>query len=206
MKSLSDIKQLLKEIKDEPIRHREQNKKKWYKIGKYLLNENKIVMHKETQIAAWRTYQYYSKIKEDWDGLSPRQFSKIKKSKFLDLLKRREEIEREILLTFSTLNQDHVTEDYADGRHVTKNTHVKEDHIDGQYVTYNSEDHVDGRHVTEDITAEDHGDRHHVTDITAAQQQPGDPGPAGELNINNRQDHGMIDIEELLNDWLREAM
>src|SRR6266540_3704287 len=167
MKSLSDIKQLLKEIKDEPMRQRKQNKRKWYKIGKYLLNGNKIVMHKETQIAARRTYQYYSKIKGDWDGPSPRQFSKMKKSKFLDLLKGREEIEREILLTFSTLNQDH---------------------------------------VTEDITAEDHGDRYHVTDITAAQQQPGDPGPAGELNINNRQDHGMIDIEELLNDWLREAV
>ena len=110
-------------------------------------------MHKETQIAARRTYQYYSKIKGDWDGPSPRQFSKMKKSKFLDLLKGRKEIEREILLTFSTLTQDHVTEDHADGQHVTWN--------------YNSEDHVDGRHVTEDITAEDHGDRHHVTDITA---------------------------------------
>src|SRR6266508_5634009 len=184
MKSLSDIKQFLKEIKDEPMRYRDQNKKKWYKVRKYLLNGNKLVMHKETQIAARRMYQYYSKIKGDWDGPSPRQFSKMKKSKFLDLLKGREEIEREILLTFSTLNQDHVMEDHADRRHVTKNTHVEEDHIDGQYVTwnYNSEDHVDGRHVTEDITAEDHGDGHHVTNITVAQQQPGDPEPAGKLN------------------------
>ena len=71
-------------------------------------------MYKETQIAAWRTYQYYLKIKGNWDGPSPRQLSKIKKSKFLDLLKRREEIEREILLTFSTLSQDHMTEDHAD--------------------------------------------------------------------------------------------
>jgi len=71
MKSLSDIKQLLKEIKDEPMRYRDQNKKKWYKIGKYLLNGNKMVMHKETQIAARRTYQYYSKVKEDWDEPSP---------------------------------------------------------------------------------------------------------------------------------------
>ena len=52
MKSLSDIKQLLKEIKSEPMRFRDQNKKKWYKIGKYLLNGSKLVMHKETQIAA----------------------------------------------------------------------------------------------------------------------------------------------------------
>ena len=53
---------------------------------------------------------------------------------------------------------------------------------------------------------EDHGDGHHVTNITATQQQPEDPGPAGELNQTNRQDHGMIDIEELLNDWLEEAV
>src|SRR6266542_210264 len=82
MKSLSDIKQLLKEIKDKPMRYRDQNKKKWYKIRKYLLNGSKLVMHKETQIAAQRTYQYYSKIKGDWDRPSPRQLSKIKKSKF----------------------------------------------------------------------------------------------------------------------------
>src|SRR6266545_1880016 len=99
-------------------------------------------------------------------------------------------------------------EDHADEQHVTKNTHVEEDHVDGQHViwNFNSEDHVDGRYVTESITAKDHGDRHHVTNITAVQQQPGDLGPAGELNINNRQDHGMIDIEELLNDWLGEAV
>ncbi len=57
--------------------------------------------------------------------------------------------------------------------------------------------------MTGSITAEDHGDGHHMTDITAAQQQPRDPRPAGELN---RQNHGMIDIEELLNNWLGEAV
>src|SRR6266542_7109636 len=119
MKSLSDNKQLFKEIKDEPMRNRDQNKKKWYKIRKYLLNGNKLVMHKETQIAARKTYEYCSKIKGDWDGSSPRQLSKMKKSKFLDLLKEREEIEREILLTFLTLNQDHMEEDHVDGQHVT---------------------------------------------------------------------------------------
>jgi len=55
----------------------------------------------------------------------------MKKSKFLDLLKGREEIEREILLTILILNQDHMTEDYADGRYVTENTHVEEDHVEG---------------------------------------------------------------------------
>ncbi len=91
---------------------------------------------------------------------------------------------------------------------MTKKTHIEEDHVNGQHVTwnFNSEDHVDSRHVTENITAEDHGDRHHVTDITAAQQQLGDLESAEEFNQNNRQDYGMIDIEELLNDWLEEAV
>ncbi len=50
MKSLSDIKQFLKEIKDKLIYHRDQNKKKWYKIKKCLQNENKLTIHKEIQI------------------------------------------------------------------------------------------------------------------------------------------------------------
>ncbi len=93
-----------------------------------------MIIYKEIQIAAWRTYQYYLKIKGDWDGLFPRQLLKMKKLKFLDLLKRREEIEKEILLTFLTLNQDHVTEDHADRRHVIKNTYMEEDHVE-QHVT-----------------------------------------------------------------------
>ncbi len=52
----------------------------------------------------------------------------------------------------------------------------------------------------------DHNDRYHVTDIIVTQQQPEDPGPVGELNLNNRQNYGMIDIEELLNDWLEKAV
>ena len=52
---------------------------------------------------------------------------------------------------------------------------------------FNIEDYIDGWHVTRIITAEDHDDGHHVTDITVTQQQPGDSGPAGELNTN-RQD------------------
>ncbi len=65
---------------------------------------------------------------------------------------------------------------------------------------FNSKDHVDGQHVTGNITAKDHDDGHHVTDITTMQQQPENLKPAGELNLNNRQDHRMFNIEELLND------
>ena len=94
----------------------------------------------------------------------------MKKSKFLDLLKGQEEIKREILLTFSTLNQDHVTKVYADRWHVTKNIHVEEDHVDGQHViwNFNSEDYIDSQHVTGIITAKDHDNRHHITDTTVA--------------------------------------
>ncbi len=60
--------------------------------------------------------------------------------------------------------------------------------------------------MTEIITMEDHSNRHHVIDTTAVQQQPEDLELTEELNLNNRQDHGMIDIEELFNDWLREVM
>ena len=56
MKSLSNIKQIFKEIKDEPMQYRDQNKRKWYKVGKYLLNGNKLVMHKKTQIVIRRIY------------------------------------------------------------------------------------------------------------------------------------------------------
>ncbi len=71
---------------------------------------------------------------------------------------------------------------------------------------FNLEDHVDSQHVTESITAKDHSNRHYVTNITVTQQQPRDLRPVGELNQINRLDYGMIDIEELLNDWLGEAM
>ena len=60
--------------------------------------------------------------------------------------------------------------------------------------------------MTEIITAKDHDDRHHVTDTTVTQQQSEDPRSTGEFNSTNRQDHGMIDIEELFNDWLREVV
>ena len=65
---------------------------------------------------------------------------------------------------------------------------------------FNTEDHIDGRHVIGITTAEDHGNKYHVTDIIATQQQPGDLRLIGELNLTDRQNYGMIDIEELLND------
>ncbi len=60
--------------------------------------------------------------------------------------------------------------------------------------------------MTRTITIKDYDDRYHVTDIIVMQQQPGDLEPTEEFNLIDRQDHEMIDIEELLNDWLGKAL
>ncbi len=60
--------------------------------------------------------------------------------------------------------------------------------------------------MTENITMKDHSDGHYVTSITAVQQQFEDLRPIREFNILVSQDHGMINIEDLINDWLREAI
>ncbi len=93
-------------------------------------------------------------------------------------------------------------EDHVNRWYVTKNTHIEEDHVDGQHVIWNlnTEDHVDRWCVIGIITVKNHGDGHHVTDIIAEQWQPENLRSIEELNQNNRLDHGIIDIEELLND------
>src|SRR6266542_1447431 len=79
---------------------------------------HKLKMHKETKVSARKTYQYYLKIKGDWDGPSPRKFGKMRKEKFMDLLKGREELEREILLAFSSEVQSHVMEGHVKMEHM----------------------------------------------------------------------------------------
>ena len=87
MKTENEIQSILKEIKRNPMIERLQNKKRWYKVGKYLLQGKKIKLQQETKVSARRTYQYYSKIKGDWNGPSPRKLEKMRKEKFWDLLK-----------------------------------------------------------------------------------------------------------------------
>src|SRR6266511_682050 len=118
MKTENEIQNILKEIRRNHILERLQNKKKWYKVGKYLLQGRKIKLHKETKVSAQRTYQYYSKIKGDWDGPSSRKLGKIRKEKFWDLLKGREELERKILLAFLNEVQNHVMEGHEEIEHM----------------------------------------------------------------------------------------
>ncbi len=118
MKTKNKIQNILKEIRRDLMREKLQNKKRWYKIEKYLMQGNKLKMHKETKVSVRRTYQYYSKIKGDWDGLSPKKLGKIRKEKFWDLLKGREELEREILLAFLNEVQSHVMEGHEEIEHM----------------------------------------------------------------------------------------
>src|SRR6266508_1548492 len=118
MKTENEIQNILKEIRRDPMKERLQNKKRWYKVGKYLLQGKKIKIHQEMKVSARRTYQYYSKIKGDWDGPSPRKLGKMRKEKFWDLLKGREELEREILLAFSSEIQNHVMEGHEEMEHM----------------------------------------------------------------------------------------
>src|SRR6266511_1448366 len=118
MKTENEIQNILKEIRPDPMKEKLQNKKRWYKVGKYLMQGNKLKMHQETKVSARRTYQYYSKIKGDGDGPSPRKLGKMGKEKCVDLLKGREELEREILLAFSNEVQSHVMEGHVEIEHM----------------------------------------------------------------------------------------
>ncbi len=113
MKFQSKIENILKEIWKDPIKKKNENKKKWYKVRKYLLQGNKLTIHNKSKVAARRIYQFYSKFKGDWKGPTSWKFSKMKKEKFSELLKKWEELEREILLAFSELSAGHMTEDHV---------------------------------------------------------------------------------------------
>ena len=59
MKTENEIQSILREIRRNPMVERLQNKKRWYKVGKYLLGGKKLKINKETQVSAQRTYLYY---------------------------------------------------------------------------------------------------------------------------------------------------
>ena len=90
----------------------------------------------------------------------------MRKEKYFEFLKKREELKREILLAFSKLSADHVTEDHMQESYVIN--HIVKDHILQCHVT--TEDHIEnypkGQHVTND---------QHT--ILVGQQQPGNLKP-----------------------------
>ena len=78
-----------------------ENKKNWYKVGKALLSGTKVRLHNESKVGARRTYRLYSVMKGNWDGPSPRQLSKMNRSKFDEIL----EVRQQDYLAAELLNQ-----------------------------------------------------------------------------------------------------
>src|ERR1044072_7644901 len=107
----------LSELFEEPVKRTEvERKQAWYKIGKILWRGHKPKLHKESQIGARRTYEYYSIRKGDWTGPSCWQFSKMTQFKYqVELALRGEELFEENSslnrrnLEEGLLTQDHVT-------------------------------------------------------------------------------------------------
>jgi len=54
--SQNEIENIFKEIWQKPILEKAENKKRWYKVRKYLLQENKLIMHNKSKIAVKQTY------------------------------------------------------------------------------------------------------------------------------------------------------
>ena len=67
---------------DVPKKTEEERKKGWEKIEKIIQQGHKINLHKESQVRARRTYEYYSLRKGDWTGPSCQQFLKISKFRY----------------------------------------------------------------------------------------------------------------------------
>src|ERR1044072_5206304 len=92
--------QLLKKISGNTKKHSERNKRNYYRLGRRIEKlKERVNIHPEQKVSARRTYRYYWINKEIWDGPSPREFGKMNKETFNRLLKGREEIEGETLLT-----------------------------------------------------------------------------------------------------------
>ena len=63
-----------------------ENKKDWYKVGKALLQGEKVWLHNESKVGVKRTYRLYSIMKGNWEGPSPKMLSKMNKARFDEVL------------------------------------------------------------------------------------------------------------------------
>src|ERR1044071_3856455 len=92
--------QILQRISRNTKKHSERNKRNYYRLGRRIERlKERVNIHPEQKVSARRTYRYYKIKKGIWDGPSPREFGKMNKDTFERLLKGREEIEGETLLT-----------------------------------------------------------------------------------------------------------
>src|ERR1043165_3379472 len=63
------------------VKKDEERKQQWYHIGKVIYEGHDVKMHKESKLAAKRTYIYYHE-KGNWIGPSPRQLGKMNRAQF----------------------------------------------------------------------------------------------------------------------------
>lgn len=86
----------------------EKRKEQWYKIGKVIKRGHKVKLHKESQLAARRTYEYYSIGHGNWIGPTPRQFGKMYKSEFEEYLQQRQKVQDQVLFDYFLAEEDEV--------------------------------------------------------------------------------------------------
>src|ERR1043165_5710701 len=77
------------------VKKDEERKQQWYRIGKVVREGHEVKLHKESKLAAKRTYIYYHN-KGNWIGPSPRQLGKMNQAQFQLELE-----EKEIVLRMS---------------------------------------------------------------------------------------------------------
>ena len=65
----------------DPVKKDEERKQQWYRIGKVIVEGHEVKLHKESKLAAKRTYIYYYG-KGNWIGPSPRQLGKMNQAQF----------------------------------------------------------------------------------------------------------------------------
>src|ERR1044072_3223633 len=97
----------------EPTQTEEERKQKWYAIGKVVYEGHIVKLHKESKLAAKRTYIYYHD-KGNWVGPTARQFGKMNQAQFQKELEEKEVI-RQMLLTDEIEEQVLSFEDEAEG-------------------------------------------------------------------------------------------
>ena len=120
MKNLLKVAEAFQKVKKNTKKNNTKIKKQWYIIGKYLLEGNKVKLHAESKVGARRTYLYYNYNKGDWNGLTPRQFSKMRKEEFEIRLKFRKEVNGVTSL--------------SDGGNLSGSNPSEENHVTGQVI------------------------------------------------------------------------
>ena len=124
--------EILKRIRNNQKKNNNNVKKDWYKVGKALLNGEKITWNKESKVATRRVYRYYTLGKGDWNGPTPRMFAKMGREKFEENLQvRRKQQEEEILKEISELISNFQGEDLSGVEPCGMTDHVI-NHGDGQ--------------------------------------------------------------------------